>query len=168
MKIKCETNSFESGIVLVFCSCHHHLYQYSMMAVSICIGWCLYRYCTNTDCIVPALINIESHFKHSIDTLITVFPHRWSWRTWRTACWACLCVTWPGCAATSTCWVTTPAPNPSLCCSSSSSHSLGTTCHSSTQNGKFAPHWRQPAAVLHRTVSLPLTGDNLPQFYTER
>ena len=55
MKIKCETNSFESGIVIVFCSCHYQLYRYSIMAVSICIGWCLYPYCTDTDCIVPAL-----------------------------------------------------------------------------------------------------------------
>jgi len=27
------------------------------MAVSIRIGWCLYRYCTDTDCIVPALVH---------------------------------------------------------------------------------------------------------------
>ena len=26
MKIKCKTNIFESGIVVVFCSCHHQLY----------------------------------------------------------------------------------------------------------------------------------------------
>jgi len=55
MKIKCETNSFGSGLFVVFCSCHRHLYRYSMMTVSIRIGWCLYRYCTGSDCIVLAL-----------------------------------------------------------------------------------------------------------------
>ena len=63
LKIKCETNWFGSGIFVVFRSCHHHLYRYSMMVVSICIGWCLYRYCTDTDCIVPALV-LSGKTKH--------------------------------------------------------------------------------------------------------
>ena len=61
MKIKCETNSFGSGIVVVFRSCHQYLYRYCILAVSISIGWCLYRYCTDTDCIVPALFHMCSH-----------------------------------------------------------------------------------------------------------
>jgi len=39
MKIKCKMNSFGSGIVVVFCGCHHHLYRYSMMTVSV--GVCI-------------------------------------------------------------------------------------------------------------------------------
>jgi len=51
----------------------NHLYRYSMMVVSIRIGWCLYRYCTDTVCIVPALVT----------TLITIVPGPTTVRTYQ-------------------------------------------------------------------------------------
>ena len=44
-------NSFGFGIVIDFLGCHHYLYRYSMMTVSVV-------FCIDSDCIVPALERI--------------------------------------------------------------------------------------------------------------
>jgi len=65
---------------------HHHLYRYSMMVVSIRIGWCLYRYCTDTDCIVPALLKCKSLKKLTnisvYTSLNSTLLRRWCYMDW--------------------------------------------------------------------------------------
>jgi len=77
MKVKCETNSFGSEIVL-FCDRHHYLYRYSIMTVSIRIGWFLYRLCTDSDCIVLALMLIYSNFNLNILSWENIIYFLWS------------------------------------------------------------------------------------------
>ena len=44
----------------IFAAVTIFVYRYDRMTVSICIGCPLYRYCIDTECIVPALILVHA------------------------------------------------------------------------------------------------------------